>query len=195
MPEVIFRSNKGVVFEKTTYKNGKCKLAVRGEDSGPVAMTYRYKDAPGLDSPYVNWGNLNCCNGWTYDEAYLYTAVQQGKKLLADITFSMFDEDWVAELKRDDMPTDKDVEAIIRKLEDELPGDCILGRDSDRDAYRSRYRYIYICKKGSVSDYINLDEVFNAYERLGITIKNEAKEKIVKACGFPLTYFKTDDKT
>jgi len=194
MSEIIFESNKGVVFEKTSYKNGKCKLAVKDKDSGKSIMTYRYKDVPGLDSPYINWENLNCCNGWTYDENYLYTAVQNNRKLYADIALSMYDDDWVAELNRNDLPTEKEAAALIDKLKAEIPDDCILGSaGSDRDGYRSRTRYIYICKDSAIIEYIDLAEVFNTYERLGITVTYSAKESIKKACGIPLKCFAADE--
>ena len=52
--KILFESNKGVAFEKTSYKNGRCKLTVRDVDSGKSIMIYRYKDVPGYASPYVS---------------------------------------------------------------------------------------------------------------------------------------------
>ena len=143
---------------------------------------------------YVSWENLNCCNGWTCDDDYLYTAVQNDKKLYADITFSMYDDDWAAEIKRDDILTEKDAVAIIAKLQEELPDDCVLGSAGpDRDGYRSRNRSIYICKDCAMIEYIDLDEVFTTYERFGIKIVPYARENIKKVCGTPMKYFATEE--
>ena len=186
---IIFQSDTGMVFEKTTYKNGRCKLVVKRENGGSAsatrsAMIYRYNDIPGLQSPYISWENINCCGGWSYNETYLYTAVQRGKKLFADIVFIMYDEDWAEEQQYDfanvgrTLPVEADAERIIQALEAELPADCVLRRSKDREAYRARYRGIQIYKKGAISDYINMDEVFSAYERLGITMSPDAEDYI-----------------
>ncbi len=93
MKNIVFESSDGIVFEKTSYKNGRCKLAVRNKSGGSPHMIYRYRDIPGVQSPYINWDNLNCCGGWKYDESYLYTAVQRGKKLFAGASFNIYSDD------------------------------------------------------------------------------------------------------
>ena len=194
MPEIIFESNKGIIFEKTVYKNGRCKLTVKNKGDGLTHATYRYKDVPGLVSPYVNWENLNCCNGWTYDESYLYTAVQRGKKLYAGITFSMYDEDYAEELKTCCLPTERDVIATIERLKIGLPGDCILGEERpDSSGYRSRSRHIFICVTGAISDYISINDVYLAYGRLGVTIETNAKEEIKRICDLSVPSFAAEN--
>ncbi len=186
MTSIVFESNRGIIFEKTSYKNGKCKLTVRRKSGGSAIITYRYRDVPGFQSPYITWDNLNCCNGWEYDESYLYTAVQQGKKLFAGITYNIFDEDGTRKqgnLAGHDKPGEADVETIIQKLQTELPDDCLLlRRDADSAFNGGKYRYIDICKKGTITDYINLEEVFAAYERLGVTMDSGIRERITGHC-------------
>lgn len=191
MPEIIFESNKGVVFEKTVYKNGRCRLAVRDKERGRVHMSYRYTDAPGFSSPYLNWDNLNCCDGWEYDKTYLYTAVQRGKKLFADIVFDMFDEDYAEQVKaHHSLPVERDAVEIIERLKEELPPGCVMGSGgSDIQRNKSRLRNIYICRDGTIADCIDAGEVFDAYGRFGIAINGDIQDKILKVCDVPLTDF------
>jgi hypothetical protein len=183
---IVFESEKSIAFEKTSYKNGRCKLTVKNKADGSAIMVYRYKDVPGIQSPYISWDNLNCCCGWPYDESYLHTAVQRGKKLFADVSFYIYFEDVRREqmkLHGRKLPGDIDVVAAIEKLQAELPGDCLLlQRMFDVMNPNGRSRYIDICKKGSIADYINLDEVFSMYERLGITMDRAIRDEITEYC-------------
>lgn len=47
--------------------------------------TYRFNNLPFYEHPLLSWANLDCCDGWDHDEEYLLTAVQEGKKPVADI--------------------------------------------------------------------------------------------------------------
>ena len=190
MPEIIFESNTGVIFEKTVYKNGKCKMVVRSKEPPDHIMTYRYKDISVYQSRYISWENLNCCGGWKCDETYLQTAVQQDKKLFASISFSMYDTDFVKQVPQHNLTTEKDAGYIIEKLNTELPPDCILGIDSpDVPRHLCTIRHIFICKNGAVKDYINIPEVFLSYERLGIIIDDESKKIITSLCDVPIQLF------
>lgn len=193
-PEIVYRSNRGIVFEKTVYKNGRCKLVVRDEETAKVSMTYRYKNVVGLTCPYLNWDNLNCCNGWRHDETYLYTAVQQGKKLYSSIVFTMFDEDWAQEDKVHHLPVESEIVEVVDSLRSSLPNGCIMGEECpDSQGYRSRSRHIFICKEGAMVDYINLAEVFAAYERFGVKIGDKTKETIQRICAKPLMSYSAPD--
>ena len=88
MAEILLETNRGIIFEKTETKN-RCKVSVKNMDGSHTHMNYRYKktDKTFL-SPYISWENLNCVNGWEFDETYLLTAVQEGKKLCAGICFN-----------------------------------------------------------------------------------------------------------
>ncbi len=186
MTSIIFESSAGIVFEKTTYKNGRCKLAVKNKSDGASHIIYRYKDVDGVRSPYISWDNWNCCGAWKYDESYLYTAVQRGKKLFAGVSFYIYFDEVIQEQMKlfgRKMPGETDVADIIQKLQSELPGDCLLlKRDFDRMGFNGRNRYIDICKKGAIADYIDLDEVFAAYERFGVTIDSGIKTEIIGYC-------------
>jgi len=178
MAEIVFESHDGYVYEKTTYKNGRCKVAVKYKPSGYVDMTYRYKDVPGLDSPYISWENLSyCAGGW--DSEYMLTAVQRGKKLYAGPTFS-FNEG--------DVDRERSVYDTVAKIKDGLPEDCVMGCEEPQEHRNGPHisRHFFICKTGSICDYISLDDVFNAYGRLGIMIDTNNEVHIRELCEVPL---------
>ena len=85
--EIVFESNCGIIFERTILINGEVRLAVIYNRGNEIITDYCYVNAPELRSPYLNWENLNCCDGWVHDETYLHTAVQNGKKLYSGIIF------------------------------------------------------------------------------------------------------------
>ena len=145
MAEIVFESNKGIVFERTVYKNNRCKLDVKNKKLGCTLFFYRYKNVPSYQSPYLNWKNLNCCNDWTHDKTYLYTAVQQNKKLFSDIDFTIANVEYA---KKYDCYTEKTAGEILSKLKCELPDDCVIGiNGKDDKRLYCTYRHIFICKK------------------------------------------------
>ena len=153
--------------------NKKCKVVVKHKNRSGVLMTYRFKDVPGLDSPYLSWENLNCCGGWAFDSSYLYTAVQRGKKLVSGFSFTFSNED------DERFATEK-----ISALKNELPSDCILGNENPHETKNGPYtsHHHFICKIGALTDYINMDDVFATYTRLGIVIGDDMANHIKELC-------------
>lgn len=180
--EIVFASADGIVFEKTTYKNKNCKVDIKSKHNRGTFMTYRFKDVPGLDSPFLSWENLNCCGGWVYDHTYLYTAVQRGKKLLSGFTLLYCDES-----------EERSVTEKIAVIKSELPDDCILGNEKPYETKNGifTFRNHFICKKGALSDHINMDDVISAYERFGIVIDTELAYHIRDLSGTALETFAT----
>ena len=177
MPKIIFESNTGVIFEKTEYKNGRCKVDVKGKTRNNLLLTYRFKNLPEFQSPYLSWENLNCCGGWECDESYLYTAVQQGKKLFSAITFTMFDDDYVLKHAAHNLPSREDEKNKIEEIKRTLPDDCIMEiEDEDRRGYCSTFAYYFICKKGTIGDHMEIDDVLLAYKRLVLLVDNRITE-------------------
>ena len=80
---VLFESNEGVRFTRKDFKK-RSQIAVRWFD-GSYIMDYRINNVPLYNHPLLSWENLNCCNGWKYDEEYEKTAVQRGLKPAATI--------------------------------------------------------------------------------------------------------------
>jgi hypothetical protein len=78
----------GIVFVRADTAQTS-KVTVKNETGRFIHRIYRFPNIPNtLQSPFISWANLNCCNGWKYDEKYLLTAVQDGKKLCAGTTFN-----------------------------------------------------------------------------------------------------------
>jgi len=84
--KVVFKSKKGIIFERTDFKN-RSRVNVR---SGKYNhRIYRFNNIHGIEfeSPYVSCENLNCVNGWHYDKEYLKTAVQENKENMCRYKF------------------------------------------------------------------------------------------------------------
>lgn len=194
MTDIIFESNKGIVFERMTYKNSRCKLSVRKKETNQSLMFYRYKNVPSYQSRYLNWGNLNCCGGWTYDETYLYTAVQEEKKLYSNIVFTIVNEDYAKQYKQCNFHTEKTVSSILSKLKSELPDDCVMGFEcEDKEVYERIFRSLFICKKGTLNNFYNIDDILRSYEQFGVIIDDAEKHRIRELSDVPLEYFGHDD--
>ena len=193
--EIIFESNRGIVFERTLYKNGNVRLAVINKNYSKTMSEYRYKNAPGLQSPYLNWENLNCVNGWVYDETYLHTAVQKGKKLYAGFTLSIAKKEaFTGRTLPKGFYTEEGVSEKVEALKKDLPGDCVFGSEGpDYDTYNSIDRCIYICKTGAIRDYIDIDDVISAYGRFEMILNESHWNRVRELCSIPIGGFSSND--
>jgi hypothetical protein len=192
MPEIIFESSD-IIFEKTSYKNGRCKVAVKNRASGYVDMTYRYRDVPGVESQYISWENLSHCAEWNGDESYLHTAVQHGKKLLASASISTYNADFAQnQLEKFGRKclVESEGRALMQMLRDELPSDCVFVKEKPELLHPiGLIIYFDICKIGTIADYFDLDAVFAAYDRLGLQIFQDAADYIRQLCGLPIEIY------
>jgi hypothetical protein len=146
---LIFKGDFGISFFRSdTAKTS--KVYVKNEAFSEPIRIYKFRNIPAdtFQSPYISWANLNCCNGWTYDESYLLTAVQEGKKLCAGITMDSNDE----------------LEAYINNLSDEYPRFCAPPMRNGPNTFY----YVDVTRKGSISDYIDINAVQETYAALGI---------------------------
>jgi len=146
----IFKGDSGISFYRSDTKKTS-KVSVKNEAFRRPLTTYTFRNIPAdiFQSPYISWANLNCCNGWNYDESYLLTAVQEGKKLCAGITFNSEDE----------------FGAYVDTLNTEYPYYCPPQRLNGAGTY---WYYVDITRKGCISDYIDMDKVQETYILLGI---------------------------
>jgi len=145
---IVFKSDKGVCFERTDYKK-RSRVAVRNGDF--FIQEYRFNNTHEInfDSPYVSWENLNCCNGWHYNEQYLMSAVQENKKICAGIQFKSAEE----------MSTY--IDGIdIEKYD-------YIDRSWDNGPYR--FHLLDLVRKGSLSDYYKKEDIIKFYELLGLS--------------------------
>lgn len=134
--------------------------------SGKYSLaTYRFPKAePPYFSPYISWANLDCCGGWRYDEEYLKTAVQEGKKLYAGISIYI--------------PKDSSreaMEASIKGVFDTLPEGITGGFEP---VCNERYLAYYICREGTLEDYYDIEAVIAYYGKLGIGFSDETAAEI-----------------
>jgi len=144
----IFKGDYGISFFRTDTKN-RSKVSVRNAQSVQLAV-YRFNKIPQtIQSPYISWANLNCCNGWRYDEAYLYTAVQEGKKLCAGITVTNDEQAFCA-------------------YRDSLGEDYLYFCRTPTHNGPYTFYHIDVTRRGCISDYIDVDEVKTLYEELGV---------------------------
>ena len=58
--------------------------------TGKTIRTYRMNNVPFYEHQYLSWANLDCCNGWAYDDEYLYSAVTERTALVYLHIFSAF---------------------------------------------------------------------------------------------------------
>ena len=139
---------------KVIYEKEKC-----------VFISYRFdKVTPVYESQYLSWANLDCCGGWDYDESYLRTAVQNGHKLYAGCYF-------YANQYGTPEQTRQEIERIFR----ELPDNCIGGYEP---AQSERVISFYICRKGCLEDYYDIDAALDYYERLGVWIDAATRKNV-----------------
>jgi len=141
--EIVFESNRGVVFELTTY-TAKRKLAVKNKDGSYTHMTYHFNNKDFFRSEYISWENLNCCNGWSHDKEYLFTAVQDGKKLCAGITFDSVKE--------------------MNIYLETLGSDYLFYQHAPVKNGPYSWYNVDIVRKGCIADYIDIHAVLEAYK-------------------------------
>ena len=175
MKELLFESELGIQFIKEV-KAGQCTVRVKNKGQRFTHMTYTFPDAaPGLTSPYLSWQNLNCCGGWSYEKAYLQTAVQNGRKLYAGCS-EYIGPDETREGKR----------AMLKALLDTLPAGCTAGEEV---CLTDRFFNYYICRTGLLKDYFDLEQVFDAYRRLGVVLSEQQRAEIRGYCSVEIKCF------
>lgn len=158
--EIILKLPNGVFYEYTTFKK-KAKVSVKDKASKQLYRTYRFNNVPLYQHRYLSWENLNCCGGWQYDKTYLENAVQEHKKLVADIVNITKEEinmdEWIKRLALDKSKTN-----IITKIEKNWNGDY--------------HRYcLIITRNGCLADFYNLEEIIQMYKTHNIDIIYDKK--------------------
>ena len=160
---VLHENSRGVQAVRLDYT--KRSRVIIGKENY-VFMSYSFnKVTPVYESPYLSWANLDCCGGWAYDESYLHTAVQNNQKLYAGCYF-------YANQYGTPERTRQAIEGILQSL----PTDCVGGYEPTQT---DRVISFYICRKGCLADYYDIDAVWDYYERLGLWV-NEAIRQNVK---------------
>ena len=144
---LLHKNSKGVTIIREDGKK-RSKVRVLAPD-GHTLHTYRFNNIPPYSHPLLSWANLDCCGGWAHDKDYLYTAVQDGKKPVADIT---------SDSLPDIAPT-PDIEV----WHDPVP--------TTNGPYT--WWHMLVARKGTLADLFDIDEIVAAYDRQGIKINPE----------------------
>lgn len=180
METVLHANSKGIRILRQDYKT-RSSVKVIDESTGKrhCIRTYRFalvKGAPVI--PYCSWANLDCCGGWSYDENYLETAVQYGKKLYAGISQYI----------------STSVDKERKKFEcmwKTLPPDIMAGYESCTRT--PLFIHTYICRKGRIADYIDLDLVFQLYYDYGHNFSDVQKQEIIRNCSCEICSYATEN--
>jgi len=148
---LIYRGFEDIVFIRTDTGRTS-KVSVKLENARHAIHTYTFRNIPAdtFVSQYISWANLNCCNGWKYDESYLLTAVQEGKKLCAGIVI------------RDDGKH----RAYLEVLHDDYPHFC------QPVSHNGTFHHVDVTRKGCINDYIDMDAVRETYLALETKLLN-----------------------
>jgi hypothetical protein len=143
--QVLFKSKKGVTFERT---DGKRISRVKVKTDSYTIGTYKFKYVEGLSfkSPFISYENLNSCGGWDWDNEYLKTAVQNGKKLCAGIKFEDYNE-----MSRYVHNLDKNKYTFVE----------FYTNDGTREICE-----LNVARKGSLSDYYELYDILDFYSAM-----------------------------
>ena len=181
METVIHKNSKGVMMIRKDFKKRSLVKVVSEYAENRFICHKQYRFAllqEHIEIPFCSWDNLDCCNGWDYDKEYLESAVQEGKKLYAGIS----------------KPIKSNLDSVKREFELEksrLPDGCLAGIEDFLED--SLYLHIFICRSGALSDYISLDDVFDFYEKLGLSFPKEVYKEVEHYCSIPIKYFGSKD--
>lgn len=186
MGVILHQNSFGIKMIREDFKNrSQVKVIIENEMVGRYChRTYRFNFIQEtFDSPYISWANLDCCGGWSYDEEYLTTAVQKGRKLFAGIVTSLKGE------YTPNYPTEEMARQQFESFKHTLSPDIYA--DYEDNPKSSKYLYTYICRRGKITDYIDLVAVFSFYEKLGLDIPSAAKAEVKRYCDCEIKTFGT----
>lgn len=179
MKKLLYQSSLGIQFNKEVCK-GLCtvKIQTKTGKRAHTLMRYSYPNVElSISSPFLSWENLNCCNGWAYDEAYLLTAVQEGKKLYAGSTISLWPPNDLAK-----------AEARLEEIRAAIPNTCLVGKEV---VMNDRIFPFYICRRGYLQDFFDLEQVLEDYRRMGIVLSEPERRILLGLGGIELSQFAT----
>ncbi len=189
MGQVLHRNSKGIAMLREDFKlHSQVKVMSENTEKHICLRTYRFdliKER--VSVPFCSWANLDCCGGWSYDEEYLDTAVQRGLKLFAGRTTL---------LKHKYLPNNPTVEEAIHQFEelkDSLPTEFFADIESSPDSTNYNYLHTFICRTGPISEYIDLNMVFDFYAKLRVYISDVEKDNIRYLCDIEMKKYGTDN--
>jgi len=148
----------GIQFVREDYKK---RSAVKVKDGRQTVHVYHMNNVPFFENEYLSWENLNCCGGWKFDDKYLYTAVQNHKKLVATITVET------------DSPDKTVVEKTVENWNLDLH-ECDLSISPDYVKNGDVYWWsVIVARKGTLNDFFDMEEITSAYSLQGMELDRE----------------------
>lgn len=183
MSELLHQNTFGIKIVREDYKK-RSQVKVFSETGGKriVHRAYRFNLIPDrFDSPFISWANLDRCGGWLCDDSYLDTAVQEGKKLYAArkqvLKTSYFP----------DKPSKDEALQQFQKLIDSFPDGVTGGIDTMFN--QENFLFTFICRKGRIADYFDIDNVFEFYSKLGFRLPQNVVDKVKTWCNIEIKDF------
>lgn len=188
MKELLFQSNVGIQFVKEVHRDYcSVKVQTRRAKRAYTLKNYYY---PKIESsttfPLLSWENLNCCGGWPFDESYLLTAVQEGKKPYAGNHIYLKAPEETSEAK-----------ARLEKIRSCLPDNCTAGEEV---VINDRVFPFYICRRGCLKDLFDLEQVLEEYKKMGLELPGQEQKSLFSlgeielaefASAAPMCYYDT----
>ena len=179
MGELLQENSKGGKIIREDYKK-RSQVKVFSEYKGKryIHHSYRFNRVwENFDFPFCSWANLDCCGGWSYDSEYLDTAVQKGKKLYAGRHQYLRTPD-----RRCSPGTPMKDEALQQfyAFTKSLPDNIFA--DIERLVEAEQFLYTFICRKGTIADYFDLELVFEFYKVLGAELPQSLKQAVRELC-------------
>ena len=178
MGELLHENSYGIKMIREDFKK-RSQVKVLLEDGAKryIHRIYRFNRIEAqFDSPYLSWANLDCCGSWAYDEEYLDTAVQMGAKLFADRALSL-------RAASDQMAKEEALQQF-RDFSASLPNGIFADVTGTLDW--DGILYTFICREGTIADYLDLKGVFEFYEKLGVFLPPALKAEVTELCGIEI---------
>ena len=188
MSELLHQNSKGVKIIREDYKK-RSQVKVFSEFQGKryTLHSYRFNLIPDrFDSPFCSWANLDCCGGWSCDENYLDTAVQEGKKLYAG-RYQRVKSSYPPQLPSMDTALQE-----FQKIVDALPDGVIAGIEGNTRGGMEDFLYTFICREGTISEYFDLNDVFKFYGKLGLDFPQYVVDQVKALCSIEIKNFGGD---
>lgn len=185
MAQILHKNSKGIAIVREDFKTrSQVKVISGSTEKHSCLRIYRFKliHEP-VEVPYCSWANLDCCGGWSYDEEYLDTAVQKNLKLFSGRTTHLKSEYFP------NCPTAEEARRQFDTMKEVLP-DGVLGGIEDT-AEDARFLYTFLCRTGSISEYIDLGRVFGFYEKLGVHVSDMEQQEIRRLCDMEIRCYGT----
>lgn len=183
MAIILHENSHGIKIERTDFKRrSQVKVISYRDDGQHTHRTYRFnKTSNSFSSPFMSWENLDCCGGWAFDDKYLTHAVQDGKKLYAGIAIPLKGKYF------HNAPTHERAASDLQQLQESLPPEICAGIDEHFP--QDRWFRTYICRRGAIKDFFDLDAVFLFYENLGVPVSEHVKNTVYQYCNIEMSGF------